>query len=78
MADQLALALDATVPGTYRPRGTSSLQKLFRAHLPQLLGRYDAEFAVRLGTHRKERIARAVERFLVCGDYSKGYRQDQV
>ena len=73
VADQLALALDATAPGTYRPRGTSSLQRLFRAHLPELLGRYDAEFAARLGTHRQERIARAVERFLDCRDYSRGF-----
>jgi len=60
MADQLALALDATIPGTYRPQGTSSLQKLFRALLPGLLERYDAEFAARLRKYRQERIAKAV------------------
>jgi hypothetical protein len=72
VADQLALALDATAPGTYRPRGTSSLQRLFRVHLPELLARYDPEFAARLGKYRQQRIAKAVERFLGCGDYSKG------
>jgi hypothetical protein len=72
VAGQLALPLDTTAPGTYRPRGTSSLQRLFRAHLPELLGRYDAEFASRLGTYPRERIAKSVERFLDCGDYSKG------
>ena len=72
MADQLALAMGATAPGTYRPRGTSSLQRLFRAHFPELLARYDPEFAVRLGKYRQQRIAKAVERFLGCGDYSKG------
>ena len=72
MADQLALALDATAPGTYRPRGTSSLQRLFRANLPELLELYDAEFAVRLGKYRQGRIASAVERFMECGDYTKG------
>ena len=72
MADQRALALDATAAGTYRPRGTSSLQRLFRAHLPEIHGRYDAEFAARLGKYRRERIANSVERFLDCGDYSKG------
>ena len=72
MADQLALALDSTAPGIYRQRGTSSLQRLFRAHLPELIGRYDAEFAARLGKYRRERITTAVERFLDCGDYSKG------
>ena len=72
MADQLALALDAIAPGTYRPRGSSSLQRLFHAHLPELLERYDAEFAARLGKYRQGRIASAVERFMECGDYTKG------
>ena len=48
VADQMALSLDAT-PGTYRQRGTSSLQRLFRAHFPELVARYEAEFAKRLG-----------------------------
>ena len=39
---------------------------------PSLLGRYDAEFAARLGKYRQQRIAKAVERFVECGDYSKG------
>ena len=72
MADQLALALKATALGTYRPRGPSSLQRLFHANLPELLARYDPEFAVRLGKYRQQRIAKAVERFLGCRDYSKG------
>ena len=72
VADQLALAMDATAPGTYRPRGTSSLQRLFLAHLSEILRRYDSEFAARLGKYRREHIAKAVERFLDCGDYSKG------
>jgi len=56
VADQLALTLNATAPGTYRQRGTSPLQRLFRAHLPNLLGGYDVEFAARLGKYRLERI----------------------
>jgi hypothetical protein len=72
VADQLALPLDAEAPGTYRPRGTSSLQGLFRAYLPELFDRYDAEFAARLGKFRRERIAKAVGRFLDCGHYTKG------
>jgi hypothetical protein len=74
VADQLALSLE-TPPGVYRPRGVSSLQRLFRTHFPELLERYEAEFAVRLGKFRRDRIARAVERFLDCGDYSKGIAQ---
>ena len=72
MADQLALSLDATPPGTYRQRGVSSLQRLFRAHFAQLVARYEAEFAKRLGKFRLERITKAVERFRACGDYRRG------
>ena len=72
VAVQLALPLDATPPGTYRQRGTSSLQRLFRAHFPELVARYDAEFATQLGKFRLERISKAVQRFLACGDYRRG------
>jgi hypothetical protein len=58
--------------GSDAARPVGPLQRLFRAHLPELLGRYDAEFAARLGKYRQERIAKSVERFLDCGDYSKG------
>jgi len=71
VADQLALSLDAS-PGVYRQRGVSSLQRLFRAHFPDLLSCYDDESAARLGKVRLPRITKAVERFLDCGDYPKG------
>ena len=64
VADQAALFPDATPPGTYRQRGVSSLQRLFRAHIPQIRTRYEVEFARRLGKFRLERITRAAERFL--------------
>jgi hypothetical protein len=72
VADQLAFPLDATPPGVYRQRGISSLQRLFRAHFPELVARYEAEFAKRLGTFRLDRISKAVEAFLQCGDYTRG------
>ena len=78
MAVQLALALDATPPGTYRQRGTSSLQRLFRAHFPELVARYESEFAKQLGMFRLERISKAVERFLACGDYRRGIAGERV
>ena len=77
VADQLALPLDATPPGTYRQRGTSSLQRLFRTHFPELLARYEAEFASRLGKYRRGRITKAVERFLGCADYRRGIARIQ-
>jgi hypothetical protein len=77
VADQLVLARDATLPGTYRQRGVSSLQRLLRAHFSELVARYEAEFAKRLGRLRLERIAKAVERFLSCGDYRRGIARTQ-
>jgi hypothetical protein len=71
VADQLALSLDASPPGTHRQRGASSFQRLFRAHFPQLVARYEAEFAKRLGTFRLTRLGKAVERFPACGDYRR-------
>jgi hypothetical protein len=73
----LVLSLDAAPPGTYRQRGVSSLQRLFRAHFPKLAARYEAEFAARLGKCRLERITKAVGRFLECGDYAKGIARIQ-
>jgi hypothetical protein len=77
VADQLALSLVATPSGTYHQRGVSSLQRLFRAHFPQLAARYEAEFAKRLGKFRLERITKAVERFLGCGHYRRGIARIQ-
>jgi hypothetical protein len=71
VADQLPLSLDATPPGTYRQQGTSSLQRLFRTHFPELTARFE-EFAKRLGRFRLDRISKAVEAFLECGDYTRG------
>ena len=78
MADQLALPLDATPPGSCRQRGASSLQRLFRTHFTELVTRYEDEFARRLGKFRLERITKVVERFLGCGDYRRGRRADPV
>ncbi len=63
---------DATPPGAYRPRGTSPLQQLFCAPFPEIAAGYETDFAKRLGKFRLKRIGSAVERFLDCGDYSKG------
>jgi hypothetical protein len=49
VADQPALALEATPPGTYRQRDTNPLQRLFRAHFPEFPARYDAYYARLLG-----------------------------
>jgi hypothetical protein len=72
VADALALELETAPPGTYRQRGTSSLQRLFRTHFPEVAARYNVDYARRLGHSRLQRITRAVERFIECGDYTKG------
>jgi hypothetical protein len=72
VAGQLAFPLDATPLGVYRQRGTSSLQRLFRAHFAELVARYETEFAKRLGKFRLERISKAVERFMACRDDRQG------
>jgi len=73
VADALALEPQAAAaPGTYRQRGISSLQRLFRTHFPEFAARYDVDYARRLGRSRLQRITRAVERFLECGDYTQG------
>ena len=63
MADASALELQTTAPGTYRQRGASSLQRLFRTHFPEFAAGYDAHYARRLSRSRLQRITRAVERF---------------
>jgi len=73
----LVAPADAALPGTYRQRRVSSLQRLFRAHFPQFVARYEDEFAKRLGKFRLERITKEVERFLGCGDYSRGIARIQ-
>jgi hypothetical protein len=77
VADELALSLDATSPGTYRQRGVNSQHSPFRSHFPELCTRYKADFAMRLGNVRLERIPKAVGRFLECGDYTKGIARIQ-
>jgi hypothetical protein len=72
VADALALKPQAAPPGIYRQRGASSLQRLFRIHFPEFAAVYHTQYARRLGHSRLQRITRAVERFLECGDYTKG------
>jgi len=64
-------------PGTYRQRGTSSLQRLFRTRFPELCAGYEHTYASRLGKFRLPRISSAVERFLDCGDYTKSIARIQ-
>ena len=59
VADSPALRLEATPPGTYRQRGTHSLQRLFRSHFAEFAARFQAYYARRLGHSRLQRITLA-------------------
>jgi hypothetical protein len=48
------------------------LQRLFHTDFPEFAALYETHHARRLGHSRLPRITRAVERFLECGDYTKG------
>jgi hypothetical protein len=72
VADALALEPQAASPDTYRQRGASSLQRLFRSPFPEFAALYHTQYARRLGHSRLQRITQAVEHFLECGDYTKG------
>jgi Transposase zinc-binding domain len=72
VADAPALELQAAPPGTYRQRGVSTLQRLLRTHFPEFTALYHTQYARRLGRSCLQRITKAVERFLECGDYTKG------
>ena len=61
LADQLTLCLDATSPGIYRQRETSSLQRLFRTRFVEICARYQIDFATRLGRFRLNRISSVVK-----------------
>jgi len=77
VADQLAFALETTSPCTYRQRGASTLQSLFQRHFAEFCARYEADYARRLGRIRLERIRRVVQRFLDCGNYTRGVARIQ-
>jgi hypothetical protein len=71
VADAQAIELQAAPPGTYWQRFASSLQTLFHNHFPEFCARYQVDCMCRPGHSRQQRITKAVERFLECGDCTK-------
>ena len=56
----------------YVPREKNVIQKIFQDHFSDFEKHYDDHYAKQYGKYRIIRIKQAVEKFIECGDYSKG------
>ncbi len=56
----------------YVPREQNVVQKILKEHFSDFEERYNDLYAKQYGKYRIIRIKEAVEKFLECGDYSKG------
>jgi len=56
----------------YVPREQNVIQKIFKDHFSDFEKQYDDHYAKQYGKYRIIRIKQAVEKFIECGDYSKG------
>jgi hypothetical protein len=61
----------------YVPRTGNAVQNILREHFPEFQNIYDANYSTTHGKFNLERISESVERFLDCGDYSKGIARIQ-
>jgi hypothetical protein len=61
----------------YRPRSINDLQLLFKKHFQSIAEQYENKYAVIYGRFRIERITEVVEKFILCGDYSRGVARIQ-
>jgi hypothetical protein len=74
---QLSLPIAPVTKRVYRPRGINALQILFQKHFQRIAEQYESKFAVIYGRFRIERITEVVEKFILCGDYSRGVARIQ-
>jgi hypothetical protein len=75
--DQLSFSFAPVTKRVYEPRGINVLQRLFKKHFQSFAGQYEAMHAIICGRFRIERITEVVEKFVLCGDYSKGVARIQ-
>ena len=61
----------AHVP-VYKPRSRNVIQTILKNHFSDFEKHYDDYYADKYGKYRIIRIKQAVEKFIECGDYSKG------
>jgi len=63
--------VDTHVP-VYKPRSRNVIQTILKNHFSDFEKHYDDHYADKYGKYRIIRIKQAVEKFIECGDYSKG------
>ena len=63
--------MDTHVP-VYKPRSRNVIQTILKNHFSDFEKHYDDHYADKYGKYRIIRIKQAVEKFIECGDYSKG------
>ena len=56
----------------YKPREKNVIQEILHDHSKSFEKIYDAQYSEKYGKYRIIRIKEAVEKFIECGDYSKG------
>jgi len=70
------LSPSSTIPTahstTYVPRAANILRLIFHDHFHTFADAYDSLYAQDYGKFRLQRISRVVDRFAICGDYTKG------
>jgi hypothetical protein len=56
----------------YKPREKNVIQEILQDHFSLFEENYDAQYSKKYGQYRIIRIKESVEKFIECGDYSKG------
>jgi len=63
--------LEGRLP-VYKPRGKNVIQEILQDHFKSFEENYDTQYSKKYGKYRIIHIKETVERFIECGDYSKG------
>jgi len=56
----------------YEPREKNVIQEILQDHFLSFEQNYDTKYSEKYGKYKIIRIKETVERFIECGDYSKG------
>jgi len=74
---QLSLPIAPVAKRVYRPRGINYLQILLKKYFQSIAEQYESKYVVIYGRFRIERITEVIEKFILCGDYSRGVARIQ-
>ena len=69
--------MDTHVP-VYKPRSRNVIQTILKNHFSDFEKHYDDHYADKYGKYRIIRIKQAVEKFIECGNYSKGIEESNA